>query len=310
MNYKLTVLAKIAAVTCIGTLVACSPENHPTGVTDAAVGELEVATLRTEVGAVSIEDIEIGDRFPPRCGHGDSHCWLAPQGLSVLTVWMDPEAADVDTLSAMLESTESVFVRNDEGSNSDLLTSGMQGSTPFMAFVVPATASSFSLYWPDNLPLGLLLDEEDFNAIERAEETMRKRRFFIAGRDGLSREIEWNFKVISEAQLMIHSNKHMEFSTPQGGDINAGKYRFALFLASRGKPTVTVEAVLNPGTEEIILASAEFEVVSSQFRLFESTVDGVNPEADEGILSLRISTRGPSAALLVRNGTVPFVEVP
>jgi hypothetical protein len=86
-----------------------------------------------------------------------------------------------------------------------------------------------------------------------------------------------------------------ECNVTLGGDITGDQYFFNFVLATSGTNTMEVEVVLNPGPNEIILATTSFTVSSDSYSYFKETVTGVNPDAVAGdVLSLRIDNNNVS----------------
>jgi hypothetical protein len=111
----------------------------------------------------------------------------------------------------------------------------------------------------------------------------------------------------------LFSDLITEYTIYIEGDIQGGEYRISLYLGSHETSTVYADIVLNPGTDESILASTSFQVSSDFFQRYNATVMGTDPTILEGgLLALRLTSDTPDwlVFLVLGSDYLSYIEVP
>jgi hypothetical protein len=118
------------------------------------------ATIKTPSGSLVIKDVQFTDSFPPGCSTEPlplGGCTQAKEGYQVLIVWLertdggDPTAIADEIQSRILET----YVIAGDGFQKNGFAGGLLPSGLAVAFIVPASAQDFKLFWPDNPAIDL-----------------------------------------------------------------------------------------------------------------------------------------------------------
>ena len=134
-----------------------SSANAQTGAAKAAAQGTEIVT---SFGSFTIEDVEVGNKFPPGCGEPGPGCSPAQPGYKVLMVWLKPKGDAAEAWHGLMKLSgaspaNNVYVKSDDGGRTDSFSGGMMNLRPFVAFTPPAAGKNFVLYWEKNPPISL-----------------------------------------------------------------------------------------------------------------------------------------------------------
>jgi hypothetical protein len=112
------------------------------------------ARIKTSIGNLTIIKAETADKLP-------STEQRAKDGYQLLLVWLEG-----DTNKRADLTTEGVYIIGDDGSETHVAVSGvsmLEEETSELKFLLgftpPITAKTFTLYWPDNPPVELVLSK-------------------------------------------------------------------------------------------------------------------------------------------------------
>jgi len=112
------------------------------------------ARIETSIGKLTVIKAQIAEELP-----GTGH--RAADGYQLLLVWLEGDTSEQADLT-----TEGVYVIGDDGSKTYVAVSGVsrlgEGTSELkflLGFSPPITAKTFTLYWPDNPPVELVLSE-------------------------------------------------------------------------------------------------------------------------------------------------------
>jgi len=110
--------------------------------------------VQTDEGAFNIVEVQLSDTFPPDCSSGSPGCYGANSGFTFLIVWLEPVEDIEVSMDAAMPAVDPTLTLGD-GGGAPLAVHGFDGGRYFVAFVPPASASSFTLNWEGNSPISL-----------------------------------------------------------------------------------------------------------------------------------------------------------
>ncbi|MDP1544503.1 MAG: hypothetical protein Q8L87_00665 [Anaerolineales bacterium] len=105
--------------------------------------------IETSIGTLTIVGAEVVETLP----YSSTRAKPGYQILIVMIEGPNTEKFDLSTVAG-------VYVMGDDGSKTDAFVAGSASETgPFFGFTPPTTAKSFTLYWPENQPIELVLNK-------------------------------------------------------------------------------------------------------------------------------------------------------
>ncbi len=108
---------------------------------------MPASKITTSAGEVIITKIEIAAKDP-----ADNR---AATGHKILLVWF--EGANGEKISNFFEASENVYITGDDGSKTERYFGGIASGELVLGFTPPTTAQKFTLHWPDNPEIELVL---------------------------------------------------------------------------------------------------------------------------------------------------------
>lgn len=81
----------------------------------------------------------------------------AAPGYQILLVWFD--SADGNAIGDFYGASEGVYIAGDDGSETQKSLGGIAFGVPYLEFVPPTAAQEFTLHWPGNPPVELILSD-------------------------------------------------------------------------------------------------------------------------------------------------------
>lgn len=110
------------------------------------------ATIKTPAGTLSVNKVQLTDRFPPGCDPKSPMCQQVQEGYQALIVWLErADKGDPAAISDKLRSTfPEVYVIASDGSQTKASMWGVFESRLVVGFTPQASAHGFKLFWPDN----------------------------------------------------------------------------------------------------------------------------------------------------------------
>lgn len=106
----------------------------------------QVSDIDTSIGTLTVTEAEIVEALP---GSGER----AMPGYQILLVWFEGDVEGGD----LFEASEGVYVTGDDKSQTDRFMAGTFQGRLCAGFTPPSTAKTFTLSWPDNPPVDLVL---------------------------------------------------------------------------------------------------------------------------------------------------------
>ena len=103
--------------------------------------------ITTSAGTVIITKVEIAAKDPA----GNE----AAPGYKILLVWF--EGANGDEIGDFFEASENVYITGDDGSKTERYFGGIALGELVLGFTPPTAAQKFTLHWPDNPEIELVL---------------------------------------------------------------------------------------------------------------------------------------------------------
>jgi len=140
-------VAIYSAVLIVGTLG--TPASGLAGESAA-----HAAAITTSFGELTVEKVEIADRFPPACGEPGPMCSPAEPGYKVVMLWLEG-TGDPSEAARALMNADGIHLGSAGGQQTDKFAGGMQQGKLFVAFTPPQAATGFVLHWPGNPPIPL-----------------------------------------------------------------------------------------------------------------------------------------------------------
>ena len=134
MKHK-TLIRQVSFLGIILLMVGCTP-NSP-------------SEIATSVGEVIITKVEIPIKDPA----GNE----AAPGYKILLIWF--EGANGSVEGDLFEASENVYITGDDGSETKRYFGGIALGGLVLGFTPPTTAQEFTLHWPDNPPVELVLSD-------------------------------------------------------------------------------------------------------------------------------------------------------
>ena len=81
----------------------------------------------------------------------------AAPGYKILLIWF--EGANGSVEGDLFEASENVYITGDDGSETKRYFGGIALGGLVLGFTPPTTAQEFTLHWPDNPPVELVLSD-------------------------------------------------------------------------------------------------------------------------------------------------------
>jgi len=106
----------------------------------------QVSSIETSIGTLTVAEAEIVETLP---GSGER----AMPGYQILLVWFEGDIEGGD----LFEASEGVYVTGDDKSQTDRFMAGTVQQRLCVGFTPPSTTKTFTLSWPDNPPIKLVL---------------------------------------------------------------------------------------------------------------------------------------------------------
>ena len=130
---------------CIVLLTGCGGTQAEPTVTPMPMA----SEISTSAGALNITNVYI----PSKDMSGDE----AAPGYKILLVWFD--SADGNVKGDFYDASEGVYITGNDGSETQKSRGGIAFGDPYLEFVPPTTAQEFTLHWPGNPPIELILSD-------------------------------------------------------------------------------------------------------------------------------------------------------
>lgn len=130
---------------CVVLLAGCGGTQAEPTVTPLPM----TSEITTSAGALIITNAYI----PAKDMVGDE----AASGYKILLVWFD--SADGNAKGDFYDASEGVYITGNDGSETQKSRSGIAFGDAYLEFVPPTTAQEFTLHWPGNPPVELVLSD-------------------------------------------------------------------------------------------------------------------------------------------------------